>query len=463
MSLAESQQRIDKRLHEGGSLAAVEQEVIEPAPFDAEQKAVLWLYASATIPRQLAEATAEAAHEPLSRVGGMSAALRSAGSEAVTRTSGTGGLDLLRRLSRVPRRLAPKSLPLPRSEDGAAEARASQGTPKLVGAGPEDALGQRDPSFIRRTLPTFRLLSQYFRPKVRGLEHIPSEGAVLLVGNHSGGTLIADTFAFAFSFYNRFGAERSFYQLAHDLVGRLPGISPALHKYGVLSASHDHAERALDAGAAVLVYPGGDHESYRPSWESGDIDFGGRGGFIDLALKKRVPIVPVVAIGGQETALFLTRGERMAKALKLNRLLRLKVLPVQLAPPWGLTVFDLPGRLPLPSQLTIQVLPPVQLRERFGRNPDHHDVYDGLTEEMQLALDELGDERDLPVVGKVGRRSSENGVSAGGEPWEGYDRMSVPEIERRLVSQGSRKAREVCHYEQGRKRRKGVMRASTRV
>ena len=124
-------------------------------------------------------------------------------------------------------------------------------------------------------------------------------------------------------------------------------------------------------------------------------------------------------------------------------------------------MFDLPGRLPLPSQLTIQVLPPVELRDRFGRSPDHQDIYDGLTEEMQLALDELGDERDLPVVGKVGRRSSENGVSAGGEPWEGYDRMSVPEIERRLVSQGKRKAREVCHYEQGRKRRKGVIRAST--
>jgi len=461
MSLADSGQRIDERLKEGGSLAAVEQEVIDSAPFDAEQKAVLWLYASATIPRNLAEATAEAAHEARSRLGGITAALHSAGSKAVARTSGTR-LDLSRRLPRVPRRLAPKSLRLQGRDDGAAEARASQ-TFGVVDSRSGDPLGERDPSFIRRTLPTFRLLSQYFRPKVRGLEHIPSEGAVLLVGNHSGGTLIADTFAFAFSFYNRFGADRGFYQLAHDLAGRLPGISPGLRKYGVLSASHDHAERALDAGAAVLVYPGGDHESYRPSWESGDIDFGGRSGFIDLALKKRVPIVPVVAIGGQETALFLTRGERMSKALKLNRLLRLKVLPVQLAPPWGLTVLDLPGRLPLPSQLTIQVLPPVELRERFGRIPDHHDIYDGLTEEMQLALDELGDERDLPVVGKIGRRSSENGVSAGGEPWEGYDRMSVPDIERRLVSQGNRKATEVCHYEKGRKRRKGVIRASTRV
>jgi len=286
---------------------------------------------------------------------------------------------------------------------------------------------------------------------------------VLLVGNHSGGALIADAFAFASAFYTRFGAERSFYQLAHDLAVRLPGIASGLRKYGVLSASQDHAEQALDAGAAVLVYPGGDHESYRPTWASSEIDFGGHRGFLRLALEKRVPVVPVVAIGGQETALFLTRGERVARAVALDRLLRLNVLPIQLAPPFGLTVFDFPGRIPLPSQVTIQVLPPVELRDRFGRDPDPRAMYDGLTQEMQLALDELGDERDLPVVGKVGRRTSDNGLSQGGEPWRGYDTMSVPEIKRRLVTQGERSAREVCHYEKGTKRRRGVIESAEQV
>jgi 1-acyl-sn-glycerol-3-phosphate acyltransferase len=244
---------------------------------------------------------------------------------------------------------------------------------------------------------------------------------------------------------------------------RIPGISSGLRKYGVLSASQDHAEQALDAGAAVLVYPGGDHESYRPTSESAEVDFGGRRGFIRLALKKGVPVVPVIAIGGQETALFLGRGERLARALALDRLLHLKVLPIQLGPPFGLTVLDLPGRIPLPSQITIQVLPPIELRDRFGRDPDHDDVYNGLREEMQLALDELARERDLPVVGKVGRRSAENGHSQGGEPWRGYDKMCVPDVRRRLVLQGRRTAREVSHYEQGRKRRRRVIEAAERV
>ena len=67
-------------------------------------------------------------------------------------------------------------------------------------------------------------------------------------------------------------------------------------------------ERALERDAALLVYPGGDHETYRPTWESAKIDFAGRTGFARLAIEHGVPIVPVVAIGGQETALFLGRA-----------------------------------------------------------------------------------------------------------------------------------------------------------
>ena len=66
--------------------------------------------------------------------------------------------------------------------------------------------------------------------------------------------------------------------------------------------------KALEAGAALLVYPGGDWEVHRPSWERNKVDFAGRKGFVRLALDAGVPIVPVVSIGGQETALFLSRG-----------------------------------------------------------------------------------------------------------------------------------------------------------
>jgi 1-acyl-sn-glycerol-3-phosphate acyltransferase len=264
------------------------------------------------------------------------------------------------------------------------------------GEPPEDWLDARDPEYIRATLPAMRLMGDvYFRADVRGLERIPEQGPVLLVGNHSGGTLIADTFIFGERFYAHFGPQRIFHQLAHDLVFRVPGPRASLSRYGTIPASPENMRRALDRGAALLVYPGGDHETYRPSWESGRIDFAGRTGFVKLARELGVPVVPVVAIGGQETALFLGQGRRAARALRLDRTLRLKVLPVQVAPPAGMTLLDLPLRIPLPAKITIQVLPPIELDPR----EDADDGYALVTGTMQDALSELAAARTLPVVG----------------------------------------------------------------
>jgi len=251
-----------------------------------------------------------------------------------------------------------------------------------------------DPEYIRRTLPLLKsTFGSYFRGEVRGMENIPTDGPSLLVGNHSGGTLIADTFVFAYCFYDRFGPYRRFHQLAHDVAARMPSLG-ILRRYGVLAASHENAKKAFDRRAPVLVYPGGDYETFRPSWHSDRIEFGGRRGFVRLAMEQNVPIVPVVAIGGQETALFVTRGERVARAVGLDRLTRIKVLPVQLGPPFGLTLLDLPLRVPLPAKITVQVLPPIE------DLPDEADeAYDTITNTMQDALSELSEERTLPLVG----------------------------------------------------------------
>ncbi len=255
-----------------------------------------------------------------------------------------------------------------------------------------------DPEYIRRVLPLWRaVLGNYFRAEVHGLDNIPESGPSLLVGNHSGGVYIADTFVLATEFYTHFGPERRFHQLAHDIAARMPATG--LSRWGTVAASHQNARSAFDVGAPVLVYPGGDYETFRPSWHSDRVEFAGRKGFIKLALERSVPVVPVVAIGGQETALFATRGERAAEVTGLAKLTRIKVLPVGFAPPFGITVLDLPGRIPLPSKIKIDVQPPIDLTERFGPDPDYERVYEEITGEMQDTLSELQAERSLPIVG----------------------------------------------------------------
>jgi 1-acyl-sn-glycerol-3-phosphate acyltransferase len=264
---------------------------------------------------------------------------------------------------------------------------------------PRADLDERDPDYIREQLPLMWLMASiWYRGEVRGLGNIPDSGPVLLVGNHSGGNMTPDTVLFTLAFSTFFGVERRFYQLAHNLVLAMPWLAP-LRKFGTVAASPSNAQEALESGAALLVYPGGDYEVHRPSWLANKVDFGGRKGFIRLALDNNVPIVPVVSAGGQETALFLTRGEGLARALWLDRIFRLKVLPISLALPWGLNVGDMLGHIPLPAKLTVEALPAIDLQREFGPDPDVDEIYDHLIRLMQETLDALASERRFPVLG----------------------------------------------------------------
>jgi 1-acyl-sn-glycerol-3-phosphate acyltransferase len=178
----------------------------------------------------------------------------------------------------------------------------------------------------------------------------------------------------------------------------MPGLG-FLRKYGTVAASQDNAHKALESGAALLVYPGGDYEVHRPLWERHKVDFAGRKGFIRLALEHDVPLVPVVSVGGQETSIFLSRGESLAKLLALDKMFRLKVLPISLGIPWGVNVGDMLGHWPLPAKITIEALAPINLREEFGDDPDVDEIYDHVIRLMQDTLDALAAERRLPLIG----------------------------------------------------------------
>jgi 1-acyl-sn-glycerol-3-phosphate acyltransferase len=262
---------------------------------------------------------------------------------------------------------------------------------------PKADLDQRDPDYIRDQLPGLWLLaSVYFRADVRGLDRIPPGGPVLLVGNHSGGNLPPDTFVFTLAFSSYFGVERPFYQLAHNLVVSMPGLG-SLRKFGTVAANHENALLALQSGAALLVYPGGDYEVFRPSWKRHQVDFGGRKGYVKLAREAGVPIVPIASVGGQEAALFLDRGQWLAKVLMVDKMARLKSVPILLAPPWGLVISDMIPRLPLPAKIAIEVQDPIDAADIQAADDDT--INDKVLSSLQGGVDRLAAARRFPVIG----------------------------------------------------------------
>jgi 1-acyl-sn-glycerol-3-phosphate acyltransferase len=237
---------------------------------------------------------------------------------------------------------------------------------------------------------------RWFRAEVRGLAAFPRTGGALVVSNHSGGMLTPDVFIFSSAFYRELGFDRPVYTLAHYGVFIGP-MSGWLRRLGVIYASRENAARALRSGAVVLVFPGGDYDSYRPTLSQNTIDFNGRTGYVRTAIQTGVPIVPVVSIGAQETQLFLTRGHWLARRLGLTRA-RMDILPVSIGFPFGLSVI-FPPNLPLPAKVVTEVLAPIDVVGEFGEHVDVEEVDAHVRAVMQAALDRLADERRFPVLG----------------------------------------------------------------
>ena len=268
-------------------------------------------------------------------------------------------------------------------------------------AGPAEQVGRFDAALTRHVMDLLRpVVKVYHRSRVLELQRIPP-GRCLLVSNHSGGLTTPDFAVFAVDFYQRFGYDRPLYVLAHDSFFGGPAAEFLFH-LGVVPANPHNAAAALQSDAAVLLFPGGDLDVYRPSLSENVIDFGGRTGYVEAAVAARAPIVPVVSIGGQETQLYLSRGRRLSRALGLTglerRLFRTDILPVSFGLPFGLSVL-VPVNMPLPSKIVAEVLEPINAAAMWEIDPDVARIDGRVRRAMQAALDRLARHRRLPIIG----------------------------------------------------------------
>lgn len=254
-----------------------------------------------------------------------------------------------------------------------------------------------DPAFTKQVIDTVApVIKRWHRAEVRHMDNVPAVGGALVVSNHSGGMFTPDVFIFSPQYYDTFGYDRPVYTLGHNALFMGP-MDGWLRRLGVIEASRENAAAALHSGAVVLVFPGGDYDSYRPTFEANSVDFNGRTGYVRTAVEAGVPIVPTVSIGAQETQLFLTRGNWLARRLGLNKL-RSDILPVSFGFPFGFSVF-FPPNLPMPAKVVTEVLEPIDVVAQFGADPDVAEVDAHVRAVMQTALDRLAGERRLPIVG----------------------------------------------------------------
>ncbi|MDF5710695.1 MAG: lysophospholipid acyltransferase family protein [Nostoc sp. S4] len=261
------------------------------------------------------------------------------------------------------------------------------------------SLDERDPKFIEFLMPLAGFLyDYYFRVQTSGWENIRPEEKVLFVGSHNGGLAAPDMTMMMYDWFRRFGVERPVYGLMHPKAWQVsPPLAQLVAKAGAIIAHPKMASAALRSGASVLVYPGGAEDIFRPHYLRNKIYFVGRKGFIKLALRENVPIVPVISWGAHDTLIILTDWYKIVRQLHewgMPWLLGIdpEVFPIYLGLPWGLAFGPLPN-IPLPVTLYTRVCPPIVF-ERYGRQAasDRHYVnlcYELVVSQMQQELDNL--------------------------------------------------------------------------
>jgi 1-acyl-sn-glycerol-3-phosphate acyltransferase len=262
------------------------------------------------------------------------------------------------------------------------------------------SLRYRDPKTIASLMPKFAWVYQhYFQVRTEGWEKIPTQDPILFVGSHNGGLASPDLPMFMYDWFRRFGYDRPIYGLMHRKVWHFNReVARLAEQMGALPAEPWSALAALQAGASVLVYPGGAQDVFRPYSDRHRINLAGRKGFIKLALRQGVPIVPLVSQGAHETFIVLTDCYEQARQLHDRGLLPWyldidpEVMPLYLGLPWGIALGPLP-HFPWPVPMKTKVCDPIRF-DRSGREAAQDPVYvdrcyEQVVTEMQAALDTL--------------------------------------------------------------------------
>ncbi|HTX29873.1 MAG TPA: lysophospholipid acyltransferase family protein [Solirubrobacteraceae bacterium] len=243
-------------------------------------------------------------------------------------------------------------------------------------------------------------MDYWFRMDVEGWEHLPPPPA-LFIGIHSGGPFPWDAWTVGVQWWRHFGRERPLHGTAHDALMATPVVGAYFRRMGCLPARADSITAALAAGRDVALWPGGERDSFRAWSQRDEAILAGRSGFIKLAIRTGVPIVPIATVGGPDAMPVLATGRRLAKAFQLDKVARLKMFPIALQAPWGISPALLP-EVPLPTKIRTAFQEPIEIDPDPERAEDDdyiQDRYDVVQDSIQAGMDTLARRRRLPLFG----------------------------------------------------------------
>jgi 1-acyl-sn-glycerol-3-phosphate acyltransferase len=206
------------------------------------------------------------------------------------------------------------------------------------------------------------IYTHWFRVEWEGFEHLPEEGGALLVANHAG-AIPPDAPSIMHGIEKNLG--RPVYGLAEHLFRTLPVVGTLWSRSGGVTAHPDNAYRLLhDEERLVLVFPEGTKATGKHYRDRYRLRRFGRGGFVDIAMRAGVPVIPIAVMGAEETMPIVFKSPRLAKMLNLPYF---PITANMLAfGPAGVVAY-------LPAKFRIRVLPPVYFdvapnQERYSRS-----------------------------------------------------------------------------------------------
>ena len=162
--------------------------------------------------------------------------------------------------------------------------------------------------------PTTRSTGSWFRVEWEGLEKIPTDGGALLVANHAA-AIPSDAPVIMHGIETEL--DRPCYGLADHLFKSLPVVGTYWARLGGVVAHPDNAYRLLrEQQQLVLVFPEGSKGPGKSMRERYQLRRFGRGGFVEIAMRAGVPIVPIAVVGAEESMPIVFKSATLAKALR---------------------------------------------------------------------------------------------------------------------------------------------------